>query len=429
MAVRFGNSGIQLYSVSSGLPSGDFTLLMWVSLFATNGSNYQTLLHFISSPEMSVEVNPGTSNMWFGVDPNDGPTFTMTVGAWHCIVLTRTGTSHVMRHGTDPVSLTTLSGLTGTAATPSTLNIGAYDSSSEVFNGRVANFKLYNTALTSAEMTQELSQYTPQRTTNLTHWYPFVNPDTSDYSGNGRTLTATGSGHLVADGPPVRWGRPRPRRVNLAGIPADPIALTVSALQGLGGIQVYAECADIVATAYDSTTLLTAAAESAPVALTAQQGLGGIGAASELIDYTFTAQGATQGTPTNPSASAATLTVSAQDAAVSVAVSPDCPLISIETISAVSSAANTYAAAGVATVSVTAQDVRPTVGGGAEAAPIAVSALDASRGISGSSAAMQATAEMAALDAYASITDQTGGSKRIVIPRTIFVVRRDYRRA
>lgn len=73
-------------------------------------------------------------------------------------------------------------------------------------NGCMSSFKFWNETLSTAELQAESWQHLPNRTANLQYWYPFVQAELSDYSGNGRTLTENGTGFVTDDGPPVSWG-------------------------------------------------------------------------------------------------------------------------------------------------------------------------------------------------------------------------------
>jgi hypothetical protein len=72
------------------------------------------------------------------------------------------------------------------------------------FAGSIAAVKVWNAVLTQTELTTEAAKYAPQRTANLWGAYSFQSgPQTTDDSGNGRTLTATGTPTLDSSGPPI----------------------------------------------------------------------------------------------------------------------------------------------------------------------------------------------------------------------------------
>jgi len=137
-----------------------------------------------------------------------------SVGTWFRTALVRTGptaTGYASAVGNALSNATQ----TGINALGESLYIGGGESSDEWFNGGAAAVKVYNAALTAAEVEAELAQYQPRRTTNLTNWYPLIVPETTDYSGNGNNLTAGSTETTTEDGPPIPWGSSRPRLIHI----------------------------------------------------------------------------------------------------------------------------------------------------------------------------------------------------------------------
>jgi hypothetical protein len=89
---------------------------------------------------------------------------------------------------------------TGSTTLPN-LKIGASAFSGEWLDGVVAGFKHYSAILTTTEMEAEFANYSPTRTSNLVraHFRPNL-ANTSDYSGNNRTLSG-GTGSTTENGP------------------------------------------------------------------------------------------------------------------------------------------------------------------------------------------------------------------------------------
>lgn len=89
-------------------------------------------------------------------------------------------------------------------ATPTEMAIGEFpDAGSGTFwNGRIAGMKWWQAQLTAGEIDAELSQIAPVRWTNLLRYHPFRVAETTDYSGNARTLSG-GTGATSTVGPPV----------------------------------------------------------------------------------------------------------------------------------------------------------------------------------------------------------------------------------
>ena len=81
------------------------------------------------------------------------------------------------------------------------------DEYSEWLNGRMAHVKIWNVALTAAEIQQEMYSSRPQRFTNLWSWLPMIESGSgrnSEWSSSGNTWTANGT-LADEDGPPVAW--------------------------------------------------------------------------------------------------------------------------------------------------------------------------------------------------------------------------------
>lgn len=83
--------------------------------------------------------------------------------------------------------------------TPGRLYLGG-DAFGSWLDGRVAAFKMWQAALNSTEVAAEFTQYRAVRTANLLRDHPFDGA-TTDFSGNGNTLTAGGTAVSYEAGP------------------------------------------------------------------------------------------------------------------------------------------------------------------------------------------------------------------------------------
>lgn len=169
----------------------------------TGGNNGQILgLRYVSgNPRFFL----GTNNFNF-----DGSS-TLSATTWYHGAYTRSVNTHTGY-------LNGVQEATGSdnADTSGDLCIGDWDATDngDEWQGRFAAVKLWDAALTVAEIQQEMRQYLPHRTTNLLGFFPLttIGDDEIDFSGNGKTLTVTGS-PVTIDGPPIPWKRGRSRRV------------------------------------------------------------------------------------------------------------------------------------------------------------------------------------------------------------------------
>jgi len=208
VAVRFSASG-QTYSRSLSAGSlTQFSITGWAKI-VTSRNDYTAFWSISSGTRDYLIVGTGSDGLTMVVENenSDINLATATVGTWYYIGVTVNGTSvtavHKSASAANPTVTTgTLSGAQVNAAT---LQIGN-SPFTDWLNGSVAAVKLWTgAALTADELIAEARSYRPVRTTNLRAWYPLTHPETTDYSGNGQTLTG-GTGATVDDGPPIAWG-------------------------------------------------------------------------------------------------------------------------------------------------------------------------------------------------------------------------------
>lgn len=215
MAVRSSGSG-QSYSTTSTLPTDPFTITCWAYL--TNDRNAVSGIWGVAG-STNLALLTTSSGTVLGVTGSSGTvgSYSMSTTTWYKLAVVYSSINGTFYHAPAGSALTSDSGSLGTLISPTTFRIGCSSSTSEWLDGRIASLKVYNTALTAAQIDQELAQYLPFRTANLTHWHPFVTASTVDWSGNARTLSG-GSGATTEAGPPIPWGPPRPQIM----LPWDP---------------------------------------------------------------------------------------------------------------------------------------------------------------------------------------------------------------
>lgn len=117
---------------------------------------------------------------------------------WHCVALVMNGTSWTMYYGTDPASLTTVSGTKANATTPGSWTLV---DSPDFFSGDIANVKLFQRALTSGEAAAELASDAQVSGTNLL-WRGTLRTS-SNTPETGTVMTAGGTAIAVVAGPPA----------------------------------------------------------------------------------------------------------------------------------------------------------------------------------------------------------------------------------
>jgi len=213
VSIRLDNSSDNcLFDTSA--PSGDFSALIWGRLLVdTNfyGSICALAPDSPGSPFTGLQFgvgNTGTDLVLYALSDTEHPVTTLSLNTWyHFALVGNTSTSQawtVYLNGA-----VSASGTNGTATySGQRVQLGMY-TSAELWNGRLANFQLYNRQLTQPEIQAQMRYYTPLNPTSLWQWAPLINSgDVKDYSGNGRDFTPTSL--TTEDGPPIVWA-PRKR--------------------------------------------------------------------------------------------------------------------------------------------------------------------------------------------------------------------------
>jgi len=224
MAVRF-DLETDAYERALSLPGTTYTYTCWFYISA-----YRSFWSGI------IDVGSGAPFwQYFGIDASNtniifawnGATHINVApsasGVWFRGAVVRSGTALTAYAGQVQNALSDSNGgITG--LTPGKLSIGRSVNNGEWFNGRVAAFKMWDAALTLAEIENELAQYQPRRTTNLLRFHPFINTELTDYSGGGYNLTAGSTSTAIEDGPPIPCSRSRPRLIvpGTAAAPGNP---------------------------------------------------------------------------------------------------------------------------------------------------------------------------------------------------------------
>lgn len=214
MAIRIDAAGDDLRRTSGVPDESALTICGWSYVTADRGvATYQALggientgdgswniLYWEGGTDGSMAISSGAAETNLASRP--------ALNTWFFWALTSTtaGAGSLIGYWSAVNSSTFVSAsTTGQAMTPNLLIIGN-DSVGSWLNGRFANIKVWDAVLTQTELEQEKWSVRPRRFANLHLWAPCrIASELFDYSGNGRTLTATGT-LTTEDGPPVPWG-------------------------------------------------------------------------------------------------------------------------------------------------------------------------------------------------------------------------------
>lgn len=147
----------------------------------------------------------GTTLALTRVGATDATGSNLSVGTWYHIGYTRNSSnvSTVYLNGAQDMQNTTAN-----AFTSAIMLLGS--DSINYLNGRLAYIKVWDEALTQADIQAEMYSAWPRHTDNLNLWTPNLIGSTErlrDYSGKGRNWTSNGT-LADADGPPVTWAAP-----------------------------------------------------------------------------------------------------------------------------------------------------------------------------------------------------------------------------
>lgn len=141
--------------------ANDFTIAFWMKTTATGGAGTQWYSGngLVDGEVGGAGADFGTSllgsKVAFGVGNPDTTIQSPTAvndGAWHHVAVTRNGTSGAMQLFLDGVPQASATGPTGTRTLPTSLRIGSIQTGVRFFSGSLDEIRLYNYALTSAEI-------------------------------------------------------------------------------------------------------------------------------------------------------------------------------------------------------------------------------------------------------------------------------------
>lgn len=205
MSVRFA-ALTDNYTATTGIPSGNtFTVTFWAYL-TVDQNNFVGLFRLqTTGAEVLIDTDSDgtTLKVWDDVSNAAGfGAFAMSIGTWYQVGLVVNGAAATSYIGPGGGSLTTTSVANFTPPNPPT-NLAIGSDTGAFLNGRIAAFKLWSAALSATEVTAELAQFAPTRNVNLLRYHPFHVAETTDYSGNGNTLTAGSTATATEADPPI----------------------------------------------------------------------------------------------------------------------------------------------------------------------------------------------------------------------------------
>lgn len=158
----------------------------------------------------------------------------LTVGQWYHVALVRESVTSLKLYVDGVLVSTNTRDVTGRTAVL-LIEHGVLLTSSSPSDSRVDRIKAWSAALTIAEVQAEMWSIRPQRTDNLYGFWPtWTGADRiTDYSGNGRDWTASGT--LTDEDPaPVSWGAQSTRIIYPLSATYTDTGTAISVLSGSG---------------------------------------------------------------------------------------------------------------------------------------------------------------------------------------------------
>lgn len=214
MAIYFTNTA-SWYRRTTNLPSiTSFTIMGWAYVLALPAS-YSTFFQFGNvGPDDDYEISitsTGNLDIWNG-STNASSGAAMSINTWYHVACTvaGTGAGQALGYINGVLELTFNGG-----PDPTAVGFELSTSTGSVTNNfRMAAVKFYGAVLTAAEIVQEMRQYQPERTANLSGFWPLLSlaDDEVDYAGVGN-LTVNAVTLATAEGPPIPWSAHRRRHV------------------------------------------------------------------------------------------------------------------------------------------------------------------------------------------------------------------------
>lgn len=217
MGVLFDADG-EDYVATPGLGSqANFSVTAWVRL-DTDRNTFQTVWSIDNGTADYCYLQTDSGGVQLGAfdDTLVGAVGarTLTLGTWYYWAVARNGTNFtVLSRAISDTSFTASTSSSGSGNTNSAnFRIGESPFGGEWWSGAIGAVKWYSFSMTQSELEQDYWMQRPTR--SMRAHYPLLRPETTDYSGNGFTLTG-GSGATYEDGPPVPWMGPDLYDVNI----------------------------------------------------------------------------------------------------------------------------------------------------------------------------------------------------------------------
>jgi len=210
------------YTATNAAPGSTWTLCFWARI-AVDRNTYSTFVSVDNATTGGLALQTDSDGLtpYLWGEPGTVTTASvsaLTVGDWHRLAVVRNGTTQTVYRATAS-GVVTSANQTGQNFTATTLRLGMSPLAGEQLSGHLANVKLYSAVLSQSEIVTEWGDWAAIRTSNLVRHHKFKDAaETTDYSGNGNSLTVVGSPSYSAENPTIDDSTPASEAITLVGV-------------------------------------------------------------------------------------------------------------------------------------------------------------------------------------------------------------------
>jgi hypothetical protein len=219
-----------LWAYVTNTSLGTFPAFFSVNIATGDGtSGYDYLATTENGDYLSIGSQAGETTDAGGVQ--------FTNGTWVHVALVRPDTTQLLGYVNGALRITASGSATGGRGAAGSMSVAKFYDVYSQLGGRTFALKIWQEALTAAQIAQEMHTILPRHWGSLWGWWPMLpgsGERTRDYGGNGRTWTENGT-LSDTDHPPVSWGAgPITAGTVVSGGGGSPATVFTMTLLGVG---------------------------------------------------------------------------------------------------------------------------------------------------------------------------------------------------
>jgi hypothetical protein len=217
MAVLFASASSQRWLRSSGATidyNSAYTWMAWIYLTTLPSGSDPSILKTDNTGSYSSEmlrINDSNDSLRMDVENAGGSSnvvgSALSASTWYHVAIVRTSSSNLYVYLNGVLDITNTRSVASRGAS-SRMWVGSRDAGADFFNGRIHAMKLWQAALSAAEVQAEMHLVTPSRWSNLWEWYPIMPGATERVTGyaNAYNFTEYNSPTDAASDNGIAWG-------------------------------------------------------------------------------------------------------------------------------------------------------------------------------------------------------------------------------